>query len=218
MELLEGFDLQSLIERFGPIPSERAVHFLKQVCHSLAEAHAEKLVHRDIKPANVYVCRYGGEVDFAKVLDFGLVKPLAMGRADLDITAHSTVSGTPAFMSPEQVSGTQSIDGRSDIYAVGCLAYWLVTGHTVFSGRTAMETILQHTQATPVPPSQRTELEIPDALEQLILACLEKDPDRRPATAEAVAARLMAIETRAAWTPERARHWWDLHHPVRTPL
>jgi serine/threonine-protein kinase len=218
MELLDGFDLQSLVDRFGPLPSERAVHLLRQVCHSLAEAHADKLIHRDIKPANVYVCRYGHEVDFVKVLDFGLVKGLAPGHADLDITASHTVSGTPAFMSPEQVLGTEPVDGRSDIYAVGCLAYWLVTGHTVFNGRTAMETLLQHTQAMPVPPSQRTELPIPAALDTLILACLEKDPEKRPATAEAVKSRLMAIETEAAWTTERARLWWDLHHPVRTPL
>jgi serine/threonine-protein kinase len=215
MELLDGFDLQSLIERFGPIPPARAVHLLRQVCHSLAEAHAEGLIHRDIKPANVYVCRYGREVDFVKVLDFGLVKPVAERRPDVGITANHTVGGTPAFMSPEQVLGTEAIDGRSDIYAFGCLGYWLLTGQTVFTGRTAMEAVVQHTQAKPVPPSERTELEIPDALDRLILTCLEKSPDDRPATADAVAERLSAIVTRAEWTPEDARRWWDVHHPAR---
>ena len=163
MELLDGFDLETLVERFGPLPAERAVHLLTQVCHSLAEAHAAGLVHRDIKPANVYVCRYGREVDFVKVLDFGLVKSQrdAERRRRQRSPRHHAVGGTPAFMSPEQVMGDRPIDGRSDIYAVGCLAYWLVTGQLVFTGRTAIETMLQHAQATPVPPSQRTELEIP---------------------------------------------------------
>ena len=213
MELLDGFDLESLIERFGPIPPARAVHLLKQVCHSLAEAHADGLIHRDIKPANVYVCRYGRDVDFVKVLDFGLVKPLDNSRpAHMDITENHTVRGTPAFMSPEQVLGTQPIDGRSDIYAVGCLAYWLVAGQLVFTGRTPIEVIMQHTHAKPVPASQRTEIEIPDALDQLILACLEKNPNDRPPTADVVAERLMAIATREAWTSEHARRWWALHH------
>jgi serine/threonine-protein kinase len=214
MELLDGFDLQSLVERFGPIPSERAVHLLKQVCHSLAEAHAQGLIHRDIKPANVYVCRYGREVDFVKVLDFGLVKPLTAHRAGAATTAGHTVRGTPAFMSPEQVLGTQPIDGRSDIYAVGCLAYWLVTGQMVFTGRTAMETITQHAQARPVAPSQRTELAIPEAFDRVILACLEKNPDDRPATASTLLERLSTVWNGEAWTAERARRWWDFHYPA----
>ncbi|MQA28824.1 MAG: protein kinase [Luteitalea sp.] len=213
MELLDGFDLEALVGRFGPLQVERAVHLLQQVCHSLAEAHAAGLIHRDIKPANVYVCRYGRDVDFVKVLDFGLVKSQDEARLDIGITAGHAVGGTPAFMSPEQVVSDQPLDGRSDIYALGCLAYWLVTGELVFQGRTVMDTILQHRQATPAPPSHRTELAIPEAFDRLILDCLSKRPDDRPATAEDVLARLTAIETRAAWTPEQARQWWDLHHP-----
>jgi serine/threonine-protein kinase len=153
-------------------------------------------------------------VDFVKVLDFGLVK----ARGDepvtqLSLTGDHHVGGTPAFMAPEQVLGDRPVDGRSDIYAIGCLAYWLVTGQLVFPGRTAMETLLQHTQTKPVPPSQRTEMEIPAAFEQVILACLEKNPNDRPATAEALAARLAGIETKAAWTDELRRQWWDLYHP-----
>jgi serine/threonine-protein kinase len=217
MELLDGFDLEALVDRFGPISPERAMHLLKQVCHSLAEAHAAGLIHRDIKPANVYACRYGREVDFVKVLDFGLVKSQddLRGRS-LDITANHAVGGTPAFMSPEQAATDRLLDGRSDIYAMGCLAYWLVTGQLVFTGRNAMETILQHVQTTPIPPSLRTELEIPAALDQLILECLEKNPSNRPPTAEAVAARLASIGTRGSWTPEQAWQWWEVHHPQKS--
>jgi serine/threonine protein kinase len=184
------------------------VHLLGQVCHSLAEAHAAGLIHRDIKPANVFVCRYGRDVDFVKVLDFGLVKPqYERPSAALQVTTNHVLAGTPAFMSPEQALD-QPLDPRSDIYAVGCLAYWLITGQLVFTGSTVIETILQHKEGKPVPPSQRSELEIPEALDELILACLEKIPENRPQTADIVAARLMAIETTEVWTPERAGQWW----------
>lgn len=179
-----------MVRRFGPLPQERAVYLLQQVCHSLAEAHAHGLVHRDIKPANVYVCRHGRELDFVKVLDFGLVKSNHDGpQPDQQLTAEHNVGGTAAFMAPEQVlSG--SLDGRADIYAVGCLAYWLVTGELVFSGRTPIEVMVQHTGMKPVPPSRRTEVPISDALDRLILECLEKDPAHRPATADDLGARL----------------------------
>ena len=217
MEFLDGFDLQALIDQFGPIPSGRAIHLLKQVCHSLAEAHAEGLIHRDIKPANVYVCRYGREVDFVKVLDFGLVKSQndAFG-SDVMLSRNHFLGGTPAFMPPEQVLGNRPLDGRSDIYAVGCLAYWLVTGRHVFTGRTPMEIMLQQTQAKPTPPSQRTELQLSRAFDELVMACLEKNPDDRPRTAEVLDARLATVETVNAWTPEHARNWWDLHHPRKS--
>src|SRR5690606_1615980 len=129
MELLDGFDLKTLVERFGPLPLERAVHLLRQVCHSLAEAHAVGLVHRDVTPSNVIVCRYGRDVDFVKVLDSGLVKPQAWASVgDPTVTRADVAGGTPAFMSPEQALADRPLDGRSDIYALGCLAYWLVTG------------------------------------------------------------------------------------------
>ena len=179
MELLNGVDLQGLIDRFGPIPVERAVYLLTQVCDSLAEAHAEGFIHRDIKPANVYVCRHGREVDFVKVLDFGLVKSKdEVSGAAAQLTLNRPVGGTPSFMPPEQVIGDRPSDGRSDIYAIGCLAYWLVTGHLVFTGRTVMEIMLQHTHAEPIPPSQRTELPIPEAFDQLVMACLRKESGR----------------------------------------
>ncbi len=215
MELLDGFDLQSLVDKFGPVPAERAISMLLQVCHSLAEAHGEGLIHRDIKPANVYVCRYGREVDFVKVLDFGMVKS-KRDDAETELTAEHAVAGTPAFMAPEQVLGSAAIDGRSDIYAVGCVAYWLVTGQLVFKGRTSMETMVQHTHDVPVPPSARTEMEIPPALDAIILACLAKDPSARPPSADALSEALASIDTRSRWTTGRAREWWDLHHPARS--
>jgi eukaryotic-like serine/threonine-protein kinase len=214
MEFLDGFDLETLVQRFGPIPPERSIHLLTQACHSLAEAHADGLIHRDIKPANVYVCRYGRDVDFVKVLDFGLVKTQGDERAtEPSLTRDHHPGGTPAFMPPEQVLGDKRIDERSDIYAMGCVAYWLVTGQPVFTGRTPIDTMLQHTQARPVPPSQRTELNIPEPFDRLILSCLEKIPDDRPATAEAFAEGLAGIDTAGSWTQHLARQWWDAYHP-----
>ena len=162
----------------------------------------------------MYVCRQGRDVDFVKVLDFGLVKHLTPERGEILVTGAHAAGGTPAFMSPEQVLGDRPVDGRSDIYALGCVAYWLVTGELVFAGRTAMETMMQHAHEPPVPPSQRTEIEIPDALDQAILACLAKSPDDRPATADALASRLASIEMGARWTDAQALQWWEAHHPA----
>ncbi|HWP36917.1 MAG TPA: serine/threonine-protein kinase [Gemmatimonadales bacterium] len=214
MELLDGFDLDTLVTRFGPVQAPRAVHFLRQVCHSLGEAHERGLIHRDIKPANVYVCRLGREADWIKVLDFGMVKTRRDGgAADVKLTAENVVGGTPAFMAPEQVLGESPIDGRTDIYATGCLAYWLLTGQLVFQGKTPLETMVQHVQAKPVPPSKRSELEIPPALEETVLACLAKDPDRRPQTADELSERLRAALSDPGWTREQAARWWDRHRP-----
>ena len=213
MELLDGFDLETLVKRFGPIPAERAIKLLLQVCHSLGEAHGQGLIHRDIKPANVYACRYGREVDFVKVLDFGMVKSQRDSNdAETNLTLANSVCGTPAFMAPEQVLGNRLVDGRADLYAVGCLAYWLVTGKLVFTGQTAMEVLMQHTQAVPVPPSARTEIEVPHLLDDIVLACLAKDPGDRPASADTLAEALASIATGSSWTTRRAREWWDLHH------
>ncbi len=216
MELLDGFDLETLVKRFGPIPAEHAIRLLTQVCHSLGEAHANGLIHRDIKPANVYVCRYGREVDFVKVLDFGMVKSQReRDDADTQLTGDNAVAGTPAILAPEQVLGSRQIDGRTDLYAVGCVAYWLITGQQVFTGRTAMETMVQHAQSVPVAPSVRTEMDVPPALDHVVLSCLAKNPDDRPASADALAEALASIPTRASWTTLRAREWWDRHHPVQ---
>jgi len=213
MEFLDGVDLAELVKRFGPLPAERVVYLLKQICHSLGEAHERGLVHRDIKPANIFVCRYGREVDFAKVLDFGLVKG-EQGDADVALTAENVVDGTPAFIAPEQATGDQPVDGRSDLYALGCVAYWLLTGELVFRADTAVQTLVMHVKEAPVPPSARTELEIPAGLEEIVLRCLEKDSDRRPQTAEDLLRVLEALESGPAWTRERALHWWERSLPA----
>jgi serine/threonine-protein kinase len=215
MELLDGFDLDDLVERFGAVPPERAVHFLRQMCSSLAEAHEAGLIHRDVKPANVYACRYGREVDFIKVLDFGLVKHGRMPDGSEKLTAADvTAGGTPAFMSPEQALGDEQVDGRSDLYAVGCVAYWLLTGTLVFKGSTPMETIVMHVHSEPEPPSRRSRLPIAPDLETIVMACLAKNPTDRPQTADELAGRLGSVRLEQEWTVERARRWWEEHRPA----
>jgi serine/threonine-protein kinase len=215
MELLDGFDLDELVKRFGPLPPERAVYLLQQMCASLAEAHEAGLIHRDIKPANLYACRYGREVDFIKILDFGLVKREAKPDSSSPVvTAEGAPSGTPAFMSPEQALGGERVDARSDLYAVGCVAYWLLTGTLVFKGATLMETIVMHVHKAPEPPSRRARVTIPYELEELVLACLAKRPADRPQSADELSARLAAVPLPREWTVDRAREWWDRHRPA----
>ena len=219
MELLDGFDLDELVERFGPVPPERAVHFMRQVCDSLGEAHGAGLIHRDVKPANLYACRYGRQVDLIKVLDFGLVKQGGAPAVGADkLTAEHTAGGTPAYMSPEQAVADEEVDARSDLYSVGCVGYWLLTGTAVFAGRTPLETMMMHVHTAPEPPSRRTERPIPPELEAVVLACLDKDPARRPQTADELAARLAGVPTGREWTPERAHAWWDAHRPATTRI
>ncbi|HEV7365010.1 MAG TPA: serine/threonine-protein kinase [Gemmatimonadales bacterium] len=214
MELLDGLDLESLCERFGPVPPERAVYLLRQVCESLAEAHSRGLVHRDIKPSNVFTCRLGLAVDFVKVLDFGLVK--AMGEGDRTatlLTAPDSTTGTPAFIAPELVRGDGVVDHRVDIYALGCVGYWLLTGRLVFEAPNAIQMLYQHANNDPVPPSRRSELDIPADLDSVILACLAKHPDDRPSSAAELSRRLATAVNGEAWSEERAHRWWDRHHP-----
>ena len=211
MELLDGVDADVLVRRFGPVPAERAVYLLRQVCHSLSEAHAQGLVHRDVKPANVFLCRYGEERDFVKVLDFGLVTAHHEPAETPALTRENVVHGTPAFIAPEQALGRGPLDARVDIYAVGCVAYWLVTGRLVFDGQTPFDLISHHVRTPPTAPSTRTELPIPPALDALILSCLAKDPADRPPSARDLATRLGEVDGRPAWTEERARDWWDRH-------
>jgi serine/threonine-protein kinase len=214
MELLDGFSFQTLVERFGVLPPERAVSLLRQACHSLAEAHAAGLVHRDVKPANLFVCRLGLDVDFVKVLDFGLVKlsgPRAPG--DEALTAQGAFNGTPGFMPPEVALGTDPVDGRADIYALGCVAYWLLTGQRVFEGTNAMQMVIDHVRTPPVPPSRRGAQPIPEALEDIVMRCLQKDPGARPASAAALSRELFALDLEARWTEARGREWWQTHTP-----
>jgi serine/threonine-protein kinase len=211
MELLDGLDADALLHRFGPTPPERAIYLLRQVCHSLSEAQSCGLVHRDIKPANIFLCRYGEEYDFVKVLDFGIVRAVRdSGDSSLVHTRENAVRGTPAFIAPEQALGTD-VDGRADIYATGCVAYWLLTGQLVFTAETAMGLLMQHAQTPPTPPSARTEQPIPRALDDLVLSCLAKDPANRPQSARELSLRLAEVEGASAWTQDRAREWWATH-------
>jgi serine/threonine protein kinase len=219
MELLDGLDLDTLVRQYGPLPAERVVHLLRQVCSSLQDAHVNGLVHRDIKPANVVVSRAGTTFDFAKVLDFGLVKLDTAGKTEDDavkLTNDGSTSGTPAFMAPEVVLGATDTDHRVDLYALGCVGYWLLTGKLVFEGRSVVEVMFHHAH-TPAPkPSTRSELNIPAPLEDLVMECLEKNPLGRPASAEAVRIRLDAVSMEESWTVERAERWWAMHRPADT--
>jgi len=212
MEYLNGLDLETLVEKYGPVPAERAVHFMLQISDSLEEAHQIGLVHRDIKPANIFTSIHGLQYDFIKLLDFGLAK-FSQDRKRL--TVADAVSGTPAFMSPEAALG-ESVDARADIYALGAVGYWLLTGRLVFEGETPYATVLEHIGKTPVPPSRRTELEIPQSLERIIMMCLEKDPARRPASAGELARMLGEVGLRSEWNQSKAEQWWQLHHPEAT--
>jgi serine/threonine-protein kinase len=212
MELLRGIDMETLVKRFGPIRPERAVYMLIQACHSLHEAHRRQLIHRDIKPANLFVCSYGEERDFIKLLDFGLVKHDRDGDdTDPKLTREGSITGTPAFMCPESITGKGPVDHRSDIYSIGCVAYWLLTGELVFSAETPMGMLTDHATAQPTPPSTLSEVEIPEALDEIVLACLAKHPDQRPQGADDLAARLEEIRFEKRWDNERARIWWDRH-------
>ena len=212
MELLNGIDMETLVKRFGPISPERAVYMLIQACHSLHEAHCRQLIHRDIKPANLFVCEYGEDRDFIKVLDFGLVKHDKAGdETDPKVTREGSITGTPAYMYPEAITGTSPVDNRSDIYSMGCVAYWLLTGELVFSARTPMAMMAEHATSLPNPPSQRSELEIPKVLDDIVLACLAKNPDDRPGSADALAGHLKRMRFEKPWDNERARTWWELH-------
>jgi serine/threonine-protein kinase len=169
------------------------------------------MIHRDIKPTNLFLCRLGTSYDFCKLLDFGLVKR-AMAEGSALLTAAGAVAGTPAFMAPEIVSAG-TIDGRADIYGLGCVAYWLLTGCLVFDEPNATATIIAHIQKEPVAPSRRTELPIPPDLEKLILACLAKDPSLRPASAAAFKQMLSACSGIEPWLQEDAERWWRINAP-----
>jgi serine/threonine-protein kinase len=213
MELLEGLDADTLIKRFGPVPAERVVHIVRQMCHSLSEAESCGLVHRDIKPANIFLCRYGEDHDFVKVLDFGIAKAVDSDAAETrtDITVRSVIRGTPAFIAPEQALGGADVDARADIYSTGCVAYWLLTGRYVFTSESAMGLLVAHAQATPEPPSSKTALPVPPDLDALVLSCLAKDREQRPASARDLLQRLDAIPLAQPWTEARAREWWSTH-------
>ena len=209
MELLDGIDLEALVKKFGPQPPARVAAILRQVCLSLGDAHRHGMIHRDIKPTNIFLCRMGNEHDFAKVLDFGLVKVL--DGNDVGMTVEGATTGTPAYMAPEVALGNP-IDGRTDIYGLGCVAYWLLTGCLVFEEKGATATMMAHVRRVPVVPSQRSETPVPASLERAILMCLAKSPADRPATAESLA-RMLDKSDLGSWTPDDAERWWQTNLP-----
>jgi tetratricopeptide (TPR) repeat protein len=215
MELLEGMDLKIMVEKHGPLEPERAVMLLRQACRSLAEAHERGLVHRDIKPANLYVSNLGTEYDFLKVLDFGMVK----AEPDEDtaqLTLPDVFLGTPAFLPPELIHRKQSVDARADLYSLGCTAFWMLTGRCVFQAGTAAEMLVHHMHSPPPRLSDISELEIPKHLEEIVLQCLEKNPDHRPKSAMHLWELLGEIQLRSEWTQDRALEWWKRHDPSKT--
>jgi eukaryotic-like serine/threonine-protein kinase len=222
MELLLGLDAETLVERFGPLPSERVAYLLMQACDSLEDAHARGLVHRDIKPANLFVARKGVEFDFLKVLDFGLVKrwqgpdaeDLSRSLAAVSAvgqTAAGQIVGTPAFLAPEAAVGRDALDHRADLYALGCVGYWLLTGSLVFDDASPIEMVISHVTKAPLPPSSRGDRAIEPALERIVLQCLAKDRAQRPASARDLRQSLAGIAFAEPWSRERAALWWDEH-------
>jgi eukaryotic-like serine/threonine-protein kinase len=215
MELLDGMDLESLVRQKGPLPAARVIHVLRQACESLEEAHARGLVHRDIKPANIHLGRLGLQHDFVKVLDFGLVTSIAGDRHQTMATAAGVLPGTPAYIAPEMAVGS-TVDGRADLYSLGAVAYFLLSGTLVFEG-TGMQMIVRRLEEPPPPLSERTEIAVPPALEALVLACLARNPEDRPASAAALREALAAVDV-PIWTEEQAREWWTINNPRRGPI
>jgi serine/threonine-protein kinase len=216
MELLDGISLQALVTTFGPQPAGRVLAILRQVCRSLEEAHQQDVVHRDLKPSNVMLCKVGLAFDFVKVLDFGLAK--SMRRTDVSLlTMDGVTAGTPGYIAPEVALGEARIDGRADIYALGCVAYFLLTGALVFDDPNPTSMALKHVQAVPEPPSRRTELPIPPDLEAIVMQCLAKRPDDRPAGATDLARALARCDV-PLWTDDHAVEWWAHHLPPTSSL
>jgi serine/threonine-protein kinase len=210
MELLEGTTLETLVREHGPLPAGRVVHILLQVCESLEEAHQRGLVHRDIKPANIHLGRAGLRADFVKVLDFGLVKSVASAGREESLATAATAStpGTPAYMAPEMVLD-ETVDGRADVYALGCVAYYLLTGRVVFEADNVLQMLAKHLRVEPARPSTSAPARVPAELDELVLACLAKRAEDRPQSAGEVARALAAIEVEP-WTDAQAMEWWKL--------
>lgn len=214
MEYLEGLNLEGVVERGGPLGDARTIAILKQVCGSLAEAHAQGLVHRDIKPANIFLTRRGGLFDFVKVLDFGLVKARDQGGEE-NVTRTNTIMGTPLYLSPEAVTNPESVDARADIYAVGAVAYFLLTGTPVFSGQNVMEICWKHANDIPEKPSARAGRAIAPDLEALVLRCLAKRPADRPRDAGDLLRDLESLAAGRPWNRSDAETWWLETGPER---
>ena len=212
MEFLDGVDLEKLVTVDGPQPPGRVLKVLLQITSALAEAHHVGLIHRDVKPANVFLCRRGLDYDAVKVLDFGLVRDVS--SKDASQSAVTLLAGTPLYMSPEQILDPRSVDGRSDLYALGAVAYFLLTGSPPFSGESVVEVCGHHLHTAVEPPSERLGRALPPGLERIVLSLLEKEPARRPSSARALAAELRTCEELDAWTDAHAERWWQERGPL----
>ncbi|MDB4982812.1 MAG: serine/threonine kinase, partial [Myxococcales bacterium] len=216
MELLEGASLDEIVDVDGPQPEERVIHLLEQVAASLAEAHDAGLIHRDVKPANILVVDRGGIADLVKVVDFGLVKDVGLkatgeGPSEPELTTANAITGTPLYMAPEAVTAPETVDARTDLYSVGAVGYWLLTGTHVFGGRTTLEVCAHHLHSNPERPSTRLGAPVAPDLEAVLLACLAKRPEDRPASAHVLRERLAACRGAGRWTNARAAQWWAGH-------
>jgi serine/threonine protein kinase len=207
MEYLEGVNLDELVKRHGPLTDERAVFILRQVCASLAEAHAAGLIHRDVKPGNIVLTVRGGQHDFVKVLDFGLAKT-AVASEEATLTSTNIVAGTPLYVSPEAVTEPERMDARADVYAIGAVGYFLVTGWPVFAGSSVADICLMHVTAAPQPPSARAMRPVSPDLEAILLRCLAKSPSDRPDDAGALLRLLESCPVSGHWTAAHAADWW----------
>ena len=208
MEFIDGLDLERLITEHGPQPPERVVHLLIQVCGALAEAHDLGLVHRDVKPGNILISPRRNEHEFAKIFDFGLVKNIDTGVAHTAVSATNTITGTPLYMSPESIERPDAIDGRSDLYALGAVAWFLLVGRPVFEGTSLVAVAGHHVHTPPRRPSEALGAPVAPELEDIVLGCLAKQPDARPSDARTLRARLEATGLATTWTAERAGTFW----------
>jgi eukaryotic-like serine/threonine-protein kinase len=208
MEYLDGIDLDLLVRHDGPQPPARVLHLLLQVCGALTEAHEIGLIHRDIKPQNLLLCEAAGLSDVIKVVDFGLVKALT-NQTGVELSVTTQFVGTPLYMAPEAITTPDSVDGRSDLYALGAVAYWLLTGTPVFQAKTLLDVCSRHLHSLPDAPSKRLGRELPADLEAIVLGCLEKSPAARPRDARTLRQQLSSCALAQAWTEEDARRWWQ---------
>jgi serine/threonine-protein kinase len=211
MEYLPGLSLAELVERFGPMPAARVIYLLRQACDALHEAHEAGLVHRDIKPANLMAAYRGGLHDVAKILDFGLVKTLAEHETAPHLSREGTVAGSPLYMAPEQIMHTREPDRRTDIYALGAVAYFILTGKPPFKGESPMEVMIAHVRDVVTPPSQ-IQSDVPADLERIVLRCLAKGPEDRYPDAPSLADDLDRCADAANWSRRHAALWWQTHH------
>jgi serine/threonine-protein kinase len=216
MEYLRGLSLADLVERHGPLPAGRVIYLLRQACEALSEAHAAGLIHRDLKPANIFAAERGGRYDFVKLLDFGLVKPMAASQDDVKLSREGSIAGSPLFMAPEQATGERLPDARSDLYALGAIAYFLLTGRAPFEAKTAFQVIIAHAR-DPVPPPSRLRPDVPEDLEHVVLRCLAKSPAERFASAHELERALASCAAGGDWDVDRARVWWREHPALPQP-